>query len=67
MMKKIGTVFLVVMSVTAVAQNDSSVLLKEVMVTATKNKQLSLLSPYSVSAIVFNKFNNFKQEQVRKH
>ena len=49
-MKKIGTVFLgIILSGFLYAQTDTAVLLKEVMVTATRNSQSSLLSPYSVS------------------
>jgi hypothetical protein len=60
MMKCFAVLFLVVLSGAAIAQNDSSVLLKEVMVTATKNKQLSLLSPYSVSKLSTQQIQQFQ-------
>jgi len=42
------------------AQNDTAVLLKEVMVTATRNKQSGLLSPYSVSKLSIQGIQQFQ-------
>lgn len=60
-MKKIGfTIGGLIVSICTYAQNDSAVLLKEVMVTATRNNQSSLLSPYSVSKVSLQGINQFQ-------
>jgi hemoglobin/transferrin/lactoferrin receptor protein len=60
-MKKIGTVFLgIILSGFLYAQTDTAVLLKEVMVTATRNSQSSLLSPYSVSKLSLQGIDQFQ-------
>ncbi len=42
------------------AQVDTAVLLKEVMVTATRNKQAGLLSPYSISKLSIQSIQQFQ-------
>lgn len=47
-------------SFTTYAQNDTTVLLQDVMVTATRNKQTILLSPYSVSKLSTQDIQQFQ-------
>jgi outer membrane receptor protein involved in Fe transport len=60
MITRVAVLLFVILGGKAIAQNDSSVLLKEVMVTATKNKQVSLLSPYSVSKLTIQNIQQFQ-------
>lgn len=57
-----GVVFLIVIALSGniKAQNDTTVLLKEVMVTATRNNQTDLLSPYSVSKLTNQSIQQFQ-------
>lgn len=49
-----------IISLSSVAQLDTTIQLKEVTVTATRNKQLSLLSPYSISNLSAQVINQFQ-------
>ncbi|MDP3392753.1 TonB-dependent siderophore receptor [Sediminibacterium sp.] len=60
-MIKLAAVMLgVIMCNTIYAQNDTAILLQDVMVTATRNKQTNLLSPYSVSKLSTQDIQQFQ-------
>jgi hemoglobin/transferrin/lactoferrin receptor protein len=60
MRKLVFTVLVFIVSISTYAQNDSAILLQDVMVTATRNKQASLLSPYSVSKLSMQGLQQFQ-------
>ena len=60
MRKLVLTVLVFIVSISTYAQNDSAILLQDVMVTATRNKQASLLSPYSVSKLSMQGLQQFQ-------
>ena len=60
MKKIVFTLILFVGSLLSYAQNDSAILLQDVMVTATRNKQTNLLSPYSVSKLSMQGLQQFQ-------
>lgn len=60
MRKLIFTLVVFTVSFSTYAQNDSAILLQDVMVTATRNKQASLLSPYSVSKLSIQGLQQFQ-------
>ena len=60
MLKGVVFLFVITLSGNIKAQNDTAVLLKEVMVTATRNNQTDLLSPYSVSKLTNQNIQQFQ-------
>lgn len=60
MLKGVVFLFVIALSGNIKAQDDTAVLLKEVMVTATRNNQTDLLSPYSVSKLTNQNIQQFQ-------
>lgn len=60
MFKACLVVFGCFICLSSMAQLDSAVQLKDVTVTATRNKQLSLLSPYSISKLSVQNIDHFQ-------